>query len=314
MSDAVLFVDDEPEVLDAYKRVLHGLFEVDMAVGGEEGLAAVRDHGPYPVVISDMQMAGMNGAQFLARVRQKTPDSVRMLLTGIREFNAAVEAVNEGNIFRFLTKPCEKEVLCEAITIGLVQYRLVVATREQKNWETLTALARAMDAQSAWTAGHSERVTDLALRIAKAMQLSADDLRNIERGGLLHDIGKIGTPLEILDKPGQLNSEETVKIREHVRIGVRILEPIAAFREVIPLVAEHREWFDGSGYPNQLSREGITLHARILAVADAFDAITSDRSYRKGLRPQEVLQIVRKQSGIQFDPKVVEVRVRVCGE
>jgi CheY-like chemotaxis protein len=130
MTDKVLFVDDEPAVLDGYQRMLHREFEVNTAVGGEEGVAAIKEHGPYSVVISDMRMPGINGAQFLAQVRQTTPDTVRMLLTGYTDLQSAIDAVNEGNIFRFLTKPCEKDVLARAITTGFVQYRLVTAEKE----------------------------------------------------------------------------------------------------------------------------------------------------------------------------------------
>jgi DNA-binding NtrC family response regulator len=130
MLDKVLFVDDEPSVLEGYKRMLHREFEVDTAVSGEQGLTLIRDRGPYSVVISDMRMPGMNGAQFLAQVRQRAPDTIRMLLTGFTDIDAAMEAVNQGNIFRFLAKPCEKEVLVGAINAGVYQYRLVMVERE----------------------------------------------------------------------------------------------------------------------------------------------------------------------------------------
>lgn len=124
MPDEILFVDDEPQVLDGLKRMLYKEFEVDTAVGTDQALTAIRVCGPYSVVVSDMRMPGMNGAQFLAQVRQTAPDTVRMLLTGYTDLNAAVAAVNEGNIFRFLTKPWAKEVLATAITTGLVQHPL----------------------------------------------------------------------------------------------------------------------------------------------------------------------------------------------
>jgi FixJ family two-component response regulator len=130
MADKILFVDDEPAVLDGYRRMLHREFEVDTAVGGERGLMLIHDCGPYCVVISDMRMPGMNGAEFLSQVRQKTPETVRMLLTGYTDINAAIEAVNEGNIFRFLTKPCMKETLVEAIHIGLDQHRSITSEKQ----------------------------------------------------------------------------------------------------------------------------------------------------------------------------------------
>jgi len=190
----------------------------------------------------------------------------------------------------------------------------LIEAMEQLHWGTLTALARAIDAKSAWTAGHSERVTQLALRIGKTMGLSARDLQVMHRGGLLHDVGKIGTAPEILDKQGKLNPQETQLMREHVRIGIRILEPIAAFTEALPVVAQHHEWFNGSGYPEGLAGEEISLHARIFAVADCYDVMISDRPYRKGLPKKQVISMLKEKSGIQFDPKVIDVFLKLCAE
>ncbi len=130
MDDKILFVDDEPLVLDGYKRMLHREFEVDTAVGGEAGLLSIRDHGPYSVVVSDMRMPGMNGAQFLAQMRKTAPETVRMLLTGYTDLGAAIDAVNEGNIFRFLTKPCDRATLVEALKLGVAQHHTAVAEKE----------------------------------------------------------------------------------------------------------------------------------------------------------------------------------------
>jgi putative nucleotidyltransferase with HDIG domain len=185
--------------------------------------------------------------------------------------------------------------------------KITIDALEQLDLGTLTALARAIDAKSAWTAGHSERVTQLALRIGHAMGLPTKSLEIMHRGGLLHDIGKIGTPTTILDKPGRLEPEEMQIMRDHVKIGVRILEPIPCFREALPMITQHHEWLDGSGYPAGLAGENICLLARILAVADCYDAMVSDRPYRKGLPQAEALKILRQRSGTQFDPTVIEV-------
>jgi putative nucleotidyltransferase with HDIG domain len=191
------------------------------------------------------------------------------------------------------------------------QLKITIEALEQLDLGTLTALARAIDAKSAWTAGHSERVTNLALEMGHAMGLPANSLGIIHRGGLLHDIGKIGTPPDVLDKPGRLEPEEMQIMRDHVKIGVRILEPIPCFREALPMVAQHHEWFDGSGYPAGLAGENISLHARILAVADCYEAIVSDRPYRKGLPKRQALEILIQRSGTQFDPMVIEVFTRL---
>jgi len=179
------------------------------------------------------------------------------------------------------------------------------------NLGILTALARAIDAKSHWTAGHSERVTETALKIAREMGLGPKDLEILRRGGLLHDIGKIGIPGALLDKAGKLTAEETAQVREHVDIGRRILEPIRGFAEYLPVVAQHHEWIDGSGYPDGLAGDQITIHARIFAVADCYDALISERPYRKGLRFATVLEILQNGVGKQFDPSVMEAFLRV---
>jgi len=185
---------------------------------------------------------------------------------------------------------------------------------EDLHWGTLTALARAIDAKSPWTAGHSERVTKLAVRIGRQMDLSSSDLRIMQMGGLLHDIGKIRTPQQILDKPGPLTPEELSVMRDHAQIGVRILEPIAGFHKALPVVAQHHEWVNGHGYPERLAGEGISIYARIYAVADCYDALTSDRPYRKGLLRQKAVAMLQGESWGHFDPRVIEAFTLVAAE
>jgi putative nucleotidyltransferase with HDIG domain len=196
--------------------------------------------------------------------------------------------------------------LADQVAVALANSHLVNELQEL-HWGTLTALARAIDAKSPWTLGHSERVTDCAIRIAEAMGLPSRELDIMRRGGLLHDIGKIGTPAEILDKPGKLTAEELREMREHVNIGARILQPIPGLADSMSIVLQHHEWVNGGGYPNGLAREEITLHARIFAVADCFDALVSDRPYRPGMPVKKVMQILQEGAGKQFDPRVLEI-------
>ena len=200
--------------------------------------------------------------------------------------------------------------VADQLAVALANARLVGELNDFTTG-TLTALARAIDAKSTWTAGHSERVTSLALEIAKTMGLPEKELVILYRGGLLHDIGKIGTPPPILDKPARLTDDETRIIREHVVTGARILEPIPGFTELLPIVLQHHEHFDGSGYPSGLAGEAISLHARIFAVADVFDALISERPYRKGMPVNQVIQMVREEAGTHFDPKVVQAFLEV---
>ena len=194
--------------------------------------------------------------------------------------------------------------LADQVAVALSNAQLIEEL-DLLNWGTLTALARTVDAKSPWTAGHSERVTEIALKIGHVMRLTPSELENLNRGGLLHDIGKIAVPVSVLDKPGKLTEEEYQIIQAHSSIGARILEPINAYAPVIPMVLQHHERFNGKGYPDGVAGEDICLGARILAVADAFDAITSERPYRKGMDSEVALTIIKQESGKQFDPKVV---------
>lgn len=178
----------------------------------------------------------------------------------------------------------------------------------------LEALARAIDAKSHWTSGHSNRVTELAVAIASEMKLPADEIEQLRRGGLVHDIGKLGTPAGILDKPGRLTDEEMAIMREHTTVGVHILEPLVGFGPLLPIVRHHHERWDGGGYPDGLAGEAIERTARVLAVADVFDALQSDRPYRAGMPLPEVVAIIRAGAGRHFDPMAVEAFLRLAGE
>jgi putative nucleotidyltransferase with HDIG domain len=179
------------------------------------------------------------------------------------------------------------------------------------NWGTLEALARAIDAKSHWTAGHSERVTNLALKIGRVLGLTQEEMDFLHRAGLLHDIGKLGTPMNILDKEGKLTKEEEQVMREHVHLGVRILEPIAAYAEVVPMVLHHHESFNGEGYPNGLAGDAISLGGRIFAVADSFDALTSDRPYRRALKRKHAIEMIKQRCGSLYDPDIVQAFLEV---
>lgn len=182
---------------------------------------------------------------------------------------------------------------------------------EAFNIGTLRTLARAIDAKSHWTAGHSERVTAVAVALARALDLPEAEVRQLERGGLVHDIGKIATPAEILDKPTLLSAEEMRIVQLHPEQGVHILDPLPAFREVLPIVGQHHERWDGSGYPARLAGTAIARTARVLAVADVYDALRSDRPYRSGLPHARVVTVIRNASGRHFDPDVVAAFLQI---
>jgi putative nucleotidyltransferase with HDIG domain len=200
--------------------------------------------------------------------------------------------------------------LADQVAVALSNVRLIEELN-QFNLGSLTAFARAIDAKSPWTAGHSERVTTIALKIGKVLGLSPKDLDILHRGGLLHDIGKIGVAYEILDKPGELSLKEKEDMQKHVILGARILEPIPAYSEILPIIRQHHENFDGTGYTEGLSGNNICLYARILAVADRFEALTSDRPYRKALSQKKASEFIKKQAEKELDPEVVKAFLKI---
>ncbi len=201
---------------------------------------------------------------------------------------------------------------CDHLAVAFSNTNLIEELKDL-NLGTLLALARTVDAKSSWTAGHSCRVTQLAIKIGTAMGLSLTEQSAIERAGLLHDIGKIGVSSSILDKNGKLTKEEFALIQKHPGIGAEILRPIKAYAEILPIIEQHHEKYDGTGYPFGLSGTHIHPLARILAVADTFDAMVSDRPYRLGFTMEKALQIIRSEAGRQFDPAVVDTLFKLEG-
>ena len=200
--------------------------------------------------------------------------------------------------------------LSDQVAVALSNAKLI-EDLEGLNWGTLYALARAIDAKSPWTAGHSERVTALALKIGLVLGLDRKELDDIHRAGLLHDIGKIGIPPHILDKPEGLTDDEFHTMRKHTRLGAKILEPIPSYASVVPVVLHHHENFDGTGYPDGLAGPEIPLGARIFALADQYDALISDRPYHAGVKREEVAEIIKRSAGTRFDPAVVQAFLEV---
>ncbi len=343
---SVLFVDDEVNILKALQRLLrHGSWNVLSASRPSDALDIIENESVH-VVVSDQRMPEMSGVDFLAVVREKHPDLVRMMLTGYTEMNIAVEAINRGEIFRLITKPWNDDELKATLRQAFDHYdlkqeikRLNQVTREQnfklqdmnrnleikvrertkqlaeKNRElrtgyiqTIGALAEAVDAKDAYTRGHSERVGVYASRIARQLDLRRDMIERVYIAGLLHDVGKIGVPDQIITKPDRLTPEEYREIQKHPEIGAKILEPVEFLRHIVPCVRHHHEWYDGcdAGYPDRLRGDQIPLPSRVILVADTVEAMTSDRPYRKALSIDVVVTELNKYSGSQFDPKVVD--------
>ena len=304
----ILMVDDELSVLEGLSALLGRRFQCTIAVGGRAGLDVLADDPGFSVIVSDMNMPGMTGAEFLGQARATAPEAVRLLLTGSNDLEDAVAAVNQGQIFRFLTKPCPSEVLIAAVDAAVEQHDLQVTARRRVQ-ETLNAsiraLARAIDAKDPSTRMHSERVAHLATRIAEAMGWPADRVEQLREAGLVHDVGKIGVPDAVLLKPGRLTDEEFEIVKQHAALGAEIVSEVLS-PELVAWVRHHHERYDGGGYPDRIAGDDIPDGARILCVADSVDVMTSRRPYCEPRTWEDAMDECRRVAGTHFDPRVVE--------
>lgn len=284
--------------------------------GGQKALE------PVQLLPSEVQSLRDNPEYLTIETGKETPVYLKALDQGQIQLFAVFPIFVRSALSGFLALGYEDRALCSAedclharqlsdqVAVALSNAKLI-EDLEDLNWGTLYALARAIDAKSPWTAGHSERVTALALKIGLALGLSRKELDDLHRAGLLHDIGKLGIPPHILDKPEGLTEDEFHMMRKHTRFGAKILEPIPSYASVVPIVLHHHENFDGTGYPDGLAGDRIPFGARIFALADQYDALISDRPYHAGAKQEEVVEIIRQSAGSRFDPAVVQAFLQV---
>lgn len=328
--ERLLVVDDEAPILHALRRTFEAAgYEVTACADPEEALERLREK-PYQVLSADYMMPGMTGAEFLARSRALQPETIRILLTAAHDFSAAVDAINNGEIFRILAKPWNRIELLGTVRQAFDTYALRERNRQltaivQSQNAELAALNRGLEAlvdertanlldgmvavldyRDTETQWHSRRVSRFTRRIAEELGVKdAYQLRTIEMGALLHDIGKIGVRDAVLLKPGPLDSEEWAEMREHPRLGWALLQRIEFLRDASVIVLQHQERYDGNGYPAALKGEQIVIGARLFAVADTYDAITSDRPYRKAQSHAAAVTEMQRVAGTQLDPRAV---------
>lgn len=309
----VLFVDDDVNLLDALWRSFCRSFDVRTASGGDEALRMLATSGPVDVIVSDVRMPGMSGITLLSRVRELYPDTVRIVLTGYADLQNAMDAVNECQAFRILSKPCPTDMLRQVLDAAMEQRRLVrdqielaVLRKHKQAMEGIIGgFCRIVEARDPYTAGHQRKVAELAVAIGQDMGFDVDQLAAIRLAALVHDIGKIYVPAEFLNKPGKLSDLEFAIIKQHPLLGHEILSPIDFGWPIARFVLEHHERLDGSGYPNGLSGDAISIEARVLAVADTVDAMTSNRPYRPAMGLELALDEIEKNRGKLYDPEVV---------
>jgi response regulator RpfG family c-di-GMP phosphodiesterase len=308
MNMRVLFIDDDDNLLDAFQRQLRGRFEVDTAQGGQEGLDRVESAGPYAVVVSDLRMPGLDGIAVLSRVREMAPDTVRIMLTGHADLVAATAAVNEGNIFRLLTKPCQDAELKSALAAGLEQYRLVMAEREllEKTLRgAVDVLAQVLSLANPKAFGRSARIKSLVVETGR--RLNYPRPWELETATLLSQVGYLILPDDVLVKLSagdRLEATEADVFSLHPKLAFDLLSAIPRLEGVAEMVAYQEKRFDGKGVPPD-SRQGqdIPLGSRILKVALDYDSL---RTW--GQVPELCLEKMRQRAG-WYDPEVLEAFV-----
>ena len=324
----ILLVDDDESVRDVISVLLREEgYDCLVASGPEMALDLV--HGdPVPLVISDMKMPGRDGVWLLENFRERFPDTSVIMLTGYGDTEAAVDCLRRGAV-DYLLKPPKLTDLIRAIERALAKRRIELARKQyQKKLErkvrerttelrsalkdiavtyqnTLLALVAALDAREHETSDHSQRVVKYTSAIASKLGIAGQELEEIGRGALLHDIGKIGVPDAVLLKPGKLTPEEWKEMRKHPDLGYQMIQSIPFLSVPAQIVLQHQERFDGGGYPNGLNRNDIHIGARIFCIADTLDAMTSDRPYRKGTTFANAIAEIKRCAGTQFDPEVV---------
>jgi response regulator RpfG family c-di-GMP phosphodiesterase len=305
MSKKILFVDDEQNVLSGLERALRREFEVNTALSGSEGLAAIEARGPFALVVSDMRMPGMDGIEFLAKVKEISPDSVRIMLTGNADMQTAVDAVNEGNIFRFLNKPCAHDLMEKTLRAGLEQYRLVRAERELLE-KTVSGCVQmlteilAFSNQAAFS--RAARVRNLAGQIAR--ELGFQNGWQVEIAAMLCQIGCLTVPERLFKKLYNnefLTAEETRLLESHPQAGHDLVAHIPRLEAVAEIISYQEKHYDGTGFPhNEVRGNGIPVGARILKVALDFDKLVEGE-----MSPTQAYLEIEKREG-WYDPKVVE--------
>ena len=324
----ILVVDDDPAIRDLLTTKLKLSGFISFSCDSGEAALKVLSQESFDGIISDLNMPGISGLDLLKEARRLVPRTAFLMATGVSDTALGVAAMKEGAA-DYILKPFQMEAVVVSLRRALETKRMEAELEEYRNRlegmveqrtiqlrsamqrieitydETLEALAAALDLRDIDTAGHSRRVTRYSLEMAKRLNFSSDQLKQLERAANLHDIGKIGIPDSILLKPGKLSPEETAIMRTHVRIGYDLMSRVAFLASAAEIVLTHHEFYDGTGYPQGLAGEEIPLGARVFAVADTMDAMMSDRPYRQGRSYAVARAEIEHESGRQFDPHVV---------
>jgi putative two-component system response regulator len=302
----LLFVDDEQNILNAMKRLF---MEDDMkiltATSGDEALDILKKND-IAAIISDNLMPGMNGIEFLLKAKALSPDAVRIMLTGCNDIQSAINAINRGEVYKFITKPWDNDELRNVVFEAVKRHKVVQSIQHADEY-MLCSLAQTIELKDAYTKGHCDRVEEYALAIADVLGIEDTLKEYIRQGSWLHDCGKIGVPEAILNYDGRLSVEQMDIVKKHPCWGADVARSAHLSEPVVNIILYHHEHYDGTGYPLGLKGENIPLEARIVNVADIFDALTSERPYRSKMSREKAIAILRENRGTYSDPHITDI-------
>ena len=306
----ILVVDDDDSIRKGLVYLLKQQgFRTSEACNGLDGLSAVENERP-DLILLDLMMPGMNGIDVCSRL--KNSHATRLIpvvmITALNGQKEKIRAIDAG-ADDFLNKPINLPELKARVNSLLRMKHLNDSLNHSES--VIATLANAIEAKDEYTVGHNVRVADYASRLAQKAGFSAKEQSVVKKAGILHDIGKIGVPDSILTKTGPLTDEEFAKITRHPVNGDKILKPLATMREIREAVLHHHERYDGKGYPSGLKGENIPLLARIIAIADSYDAMTSTRAYRKALGKETAITELQNMAGKMWDPQLVELFIEM---
>ena len=308
----ILLVEDDAPLLDVMRYLLEAEgYEVCPAVNGKQALDLFVTSRPS-LVISDIMMPEMNGYELLEAVRVMPEGiTVPFLFLSARTERSDVDRARSLGVDDYLFKPFEAPELINAVRARLDRRRVIeLFDTRAAHLQTVIMLANVIETRDPYTAGHLERVRRLALNLAFALNWNTEDIAILEFGAILHDIGKIVVPSQVLKKTGPLTKEEWKLMRQHPEVGAKMLEGVDHLKAAVPYVLNHHEWWNGSGYPGGLKGEKIPREGRLLAIADAFDAMTTNRPYHSSMPAVDALDELARYRGIYFDPDMVDAFIQ----
>ncbi len=313
MAEEILFVDDEDYILDIAQQIFAERGIPILTVGSADAALEIIKNHEIAVLVSDNHMPGMKGIDLLSKVKILSPDTVKILMTGFADLETALDAINRVEVFRFIVKPWENTQLAGLVEDALERYRLIKSILKGDE-NTMRSLVHALELKDPYTRGHSERVAGYAMKIATHLGLSDEEYTSIRYGSWLHDCGKIGVSENILNNEGPLDETEIHVIRNHPLWGADVARKGHLTGEIVNVILTHHERYDGKGYPSGLRGEEISLEARIVSVADIYDALTTERPYRMAYTRERALEMLLSMKGNVLDPKLVDCFVSIMSE